>query len=67
MSDRSVDEMIGAGDWRGLRAAAGLSQVAWAKKLGASRRSVQLWENTTRWPHPMFIKAMRSIAMRATK
>jgi DNA-binding transcriptional regulator YiaG len=44
-----------------LRKGFGLSQPAFAKRVGCSRRSVQHWEAGITQPHEMFAKRMAAM------
>jgi len=44
-----------------LRRTLGLSQPAFAKRVGCSRRSVQHWEAGITQPHEMFAKRMAAM------
>ncbi len=52
---------------KGLREALGLTQEAFARKLGVSYQTVNRWENAKRVPTGLYLKALEQLQRKAAK
>lgn len=59
------DPLLSPGGVRDLRARLGLTQAAFAARLGASAQAVSFWERGTRTPTGLYAAALRRLAAEA--